>query len=252
MRNILEEDYRFLLKSILYKGTLEPNRTGVPAYTLFNYNLEFDLKSGLMPLLTGKKVFYKKAYHEFKWMWDGGDHLEYLHEHDIYWWDNYANDNDQVEYSYGYQLRHYNGKFDQIKHAEHQINKGSRRAHITMWNPCDLVHQTLPCCYTGLTYVLTEEGTVLNLDISFRSSDVFLGLPYDLIVGALMLREMAIKTDKIAGKVSYSLVNAHVYNNHVNQATKYLNLPSYDLVTHEEGILQNYKSGPYLGAILNN
>ena len=250
--NTLEEDYKFILRQVMLSGSLESNRTGVDCLTVFNLNLTFDMGAGVMPVLTGKKIFYDKAYHEFLWMWNGEFTIDYLNEHNIHWWDEYSNKDGLVARSYGYQLRHYNGTFDQIEYVADEIKAGSRRAYIAMWNPTDLIHTILPCCYTGLTYVLTGGGTVLNLDISFRSSDIFLGLPYDLIVGALFLEYMAKKTGKLMGEVSYSLNNAHLYTNHINQATRYLGLPHYDLPTHHQGMTEQYESGPLIEAKLNN
>lgn len=252
MINELEEDYKFILRTVMLTGSSEKNRTGVNCITRFNMNITHNLSGGFMPIITGKKIFYDKAYHEFIWMWSGNTTIDYLNKHNIHWWDQYADEFGNLGKTYGYQLRHYNGEFDQIEYAAREIRAGSRRAHITMWNPTELHETSLPCCYTGFTYVLTEGGKILNLDISFRSSDLFLGLPYDLIVGALFLRHMATMTNKRVGEVSYSLNNAHLYTNHINQATKYLSLPHYDLPDHIDAMKNNYESGPLIEAKLNN
>ena len=91
---------------------------------------------------------------------------------------------------------------------------------MTLWNPTELEYQALPCCYTGFNfYKLNGElHTVMN----FRSSDIFLGLPYDIIVGAMFAYYFAYQSGLSLGKLHMSLANAHLYVKHEEQARELL------------------------------
>jgi len=245
-----EQDYKDMLKRILEHGTLSENRTGVDALVNFSEKIVVDLKDGF-PIVTGKKIFFDKAYHEYRWMRDGLTTTTYLKQHDIHWWDKYANAKGELGKTYGYQLRSYNGNVDQLMDAINEVNLNSRRAYITMWNPSDLNQQALPCCYTSFNFV--RIGDVVNMTMNFRSSDTFLGLPYDFIVGSLLLYDVAGFCELKVGKIAFNLDNAHIYSNHIEQVRQYLAeetfaLPSFRIKTQK---IYNYQSGPYIEAILN-
>ena len=253
MNSTFELEYKKLIKSIISFGTIEENRTGIHTLVLPNQQLTFDCSTGLLPVITAKEVFFNKAYHEYCWIFDGNTNTEYLNKNGINWWDQYATHDGDLGKTYGYQLRNFNGRFDQLKYVMEEIRNNSRRAHITFWNPSELDQTSLPCCYTGMTFTLNHKSKVLNASLNFRSSDVFLGLPYDFIFGALMLINIAKFTKKKPGKIVYFLNNAHIYENHLMQANKYLRLPCFKLPTFVMGDkLINYEHGPFIPAPLNN
>ena len=245
-----ESDYKKLLKRVLTHGTVTKNRTGINTITSFGEELTIDLAKGF-PIVTGKKIFFDKALHEYLWIKDGGTKIKYLNDHGIMWWDSYADSDGSLGNTYGYQLRCFNGEEDQLMKAIQEIKNNSRRAYITMWNPSDLHKQVLPCCYTGITFV--RIGYELNLSIDFRSSDIFLGLPYDIIFGALLLSDVAEFCELTVGKLKMNLNNAHLYVNNVIPTKIYLDEPIYKLPTLLKGgrEISEYKSGPYIEAILN-
>ncbi len=174
--SLFEIEYKQLLMRCLLDGEITENRTGVVTKKLFNQSFNIDMRKEF-PIVTGKKIFFEKALHEFLWIFNGDTNVEYLNKHGIEWWNSYA-DNKELGKVYGYQLRRFNDTFDQIEYVKSEIKNNSRRAVISLWNPTDLEEQALPCCYTQITFV--RENDHLNMAIDFRSSDLFLGLPYDL------------------------------------------------------------------------
>jgi thymidylate synthase len=80
----------------------------------------------------------------------------------------------------------------------------------------------------------------------FRSSDLFLGLPYDIIVGALFLIKISKKTNLIPNQLSINLADAHIYKTHLKQVNTYLNNKIYDLPILENNKLINYKHNEYI------
>lgn len=249
-----ETSYKDLIEKIISNGHLVDNRTGVPAMQLFNQQININLKDGF-PIITGKKIFFLKAYHEYMWIREGMTTTKYLNDHDIKWWDKYAKPDGDLGRTYGYQLRNYNGNFDQLAYVIKEIKQGSRRAHITMWNPSDLEYQSLPCCYTSFNFVRTER--TLSMSMDFRSSDVFLGLPYDIVVGALLLIDVAEFTGLTPVHLGINLSNAHLYANHEKQIKDYLKAETHKLPIYVNSFndpvnkLINYKHSKFIQAPLN-
>lgn len=253
--NKFEHDYKALLKSVIASGVYTDNRTGVNTVKLFNKSFNINIREGF-PIITGKKIFFEKAYHEYIWIREGMTTTKYLNDNDILWWNQYARANGELGRIYGYQLRSYNGNFDQLAYAIKEIKQNSRRAVISMWNPSDLDYQALPNCYTNINFV--RINNVLNMNITFRSSDLFLGLPYDIIFGALLLIDTAIFTELKVGELGINISDAHIYGNHLSQVAEYLTRPVFKLPVFSNKFkevknkLINYKHGDFIKAPLNN
>lgn len=228
MKNKFEDDYRKLINDISCNGTLLKNRTGVDALSLFNKSLTIDLDNGF-PILTGRKIFFEKAYHEYVWIKEGLTTLTYLHQNNIKWWDEFADNKGNLGKTYGYQLRCFNGETDQLDYINRNIRLNSRQLHATFWNPSEIHETKLPPCYTGMTFMV--ENKTLNMSFQMRSSDVMLGLPYDIIVMALFLIEIANFNELKPGMLGVQITNAHIYENHFLQAHKYVNSRIYILPT---------------------
>lgn len=235
-----EINYKDLLKTILKKGVITSNRTGVDTQKLFNQSINIDLQEGF-PILTGKKVFFNKGLAEFKWIYEGKTDIKYLNDRNVKWWNGYNQEN--LGRVYGYQIRSFNGIFDQVKYVIKEINNNTRRAIITLWNPCDLDKQAIPCCYTQFNFVRTDNA--LNMVMHFRSSDVFLGLPYDIIVGALFLYNIAKETNLKPGILGLNLADAHIYNNQINSVMQYLDNEIHEL-PELQGNYNNYILTDYI------
>lgn len=248
--NIFEHEYKVLLMKALIEGELTNNRTSKKAYKLFNQTLNINLKYGF-PIVTGKKIFFGKALTEFKWIFEGKTDLEYLNKNNVKWWNDFAIKS-KLGKVYGYQIRKFNGIFDQVDYVIKEIKNNSRRAVITLWNPTDLKDQALPCCYTQFNFVRINNK--LNMTMNFRSSDMFLGLPYDIIVGALFLIQIAKSCNLIPSMLGLNLADAHVYENHKAQIIEYNRLPVYTLPElkgeYNNYNLLEYKSNKFIKADL--
>lgn len=248
--NYFEDQYRRLIKNCL-NGELKSNRNGFTFYS-FGESLKINLQKGF-PIVTGKKIFFEKAYHEYKWFVDGLTTTHYLKQNNIHWWDKFADKKGNLGKTYGYQLRSFNGSEDQLEqlHWCLKTEPESRRMHVTLWNPSELKETKLPPCYTGFTFSWCNGK--LNMEMHFRSSDVFLGLPYDICVGALFLINIAEFHNMTPNYLKISITDAHIYENHLKQVNEYMNrriykLPQYDL---NDNLLYGYVSGDYIKAILN-
>jgi thymidylate synthase len=78
----------------------------------------------------------------------------------------------------------------------------------------------LPPCHYGFQIYINDGK--LNLLWNQRSADVFLGLPYDFAMYGLLLLMLAKGAGYRPGRLTASLGDCHLYNNHVEQAKQQL------------------------------
>lgn len=81
--------YLNLLQHILENGTKKEDRTGTGTYSVFGYQMRFDLSNGF-PLLTTKRVPFKLVASELLWFIKGDTNIRYLLQHNNHIWDEWA------------------------------------------------------------------------------------------------------------------------------------------------------------------
>ncbi|WKZ25645.1 MAG: thymidylate synthase [bacterium] len=123
---------------------------------------------------------------------------------------------------YGFQWRKWKGRgkdtIDQLQNAIDDIrnNSDSRRIIVTAWDPSVLSDVALPPCH--LYFQFQVVGKKLNCFMVQRSVDSFLGLPFNIASYALLTEIVAKITGKIAGELTMTLADTHLYLNHIKQA----------------------------------
>ena len=85
----MEEAYLALGKKILEEGHFKEDRTGTGTYSLFGYQMRFDLAKGF-PLLTTKRVPFGLIKSELLWFLKGDTNIRYLLERNNHIWDEWA------------------------------------------------------------------------------------------------------------------------------------------------------------------
>jgi thymidylate synthase len=220
-----EYQYLSLLNNILKNGKSKPTRGIHNIKSIFGYQIRFDLRYGF-PLLTTKKMPFKLLLHELLWFVSGSSNIKYLQDHKIHYWDEFADKNLNLGPVYGVQWRHWkttDGKeIDQLSWAINQIknNPNSKAILVSAWNAADLEAMRLPPCHTMFQFDVTKGK--LKLELYQRSSDVFLGLPFNIAQYALLLYMIAHLTDLEARELIISIGNAHLYNNQIEPAKEQL------------------------------
>lgn len=81
--------YHELIKTVLNTGVYKEDRTGVGTYSIFGYQMRFDLNEGF-PLLTTKRVPFGLVKSELLWFLKGDTNIRYLLEHNNHIWDEWA------------------------------------------------------------------------------------------------------------------------------------------------------------------
>lgn len=216
-----EQQYLDLLTKILKDGKTKPSRGIVDLKAIFGYQLRFDLRQGF-PLLTTKKMPFKILAHELLWFVSGDSNIKYLQDHKIHYWDDFADDELNLGPVYGVQWRHWKNQdgteTDQLAWAIDQIknNPNSKAIIVSAWNPTDLEEMRLPPCHTMFQFDV-QKGK-LRMQLYQRSSDVFLGLPFNIAQYAMLLMMVAKLTGLEARELIVSIGNAHLYKNQIEPA----------------------------------
>jgi thymidylate synthase len=229
-----ENGYLELLKEVFYKGEKKETRNGI-TYSLFGALLRFNLNDGLTyPLITTKKVFFRGIVEELLWFLRGSVNSKELEEKGINIWKGnssreYLDSNGFTDYPegylgpiYGYQWRSFNGIVDQLKYLLNELTlKNSRRAIITSWNPCQLKEQALPPCHILYNFYKNDDNTISCM-MTMRSSDLFLGLPFNIASTALLTLIIAKVMNMKTKDICISICDCHIYEEHLEAVKEQL------------------------------
>ena len=232
------QQYLHLLKYILDSGTDKSDRTGTGTRSVFGYQMRFDLNEGF-PLVTTKKCHLKSIIHELLWFLKGDTNIKYLKDHDVKIWDEWADENGDLGPVYGKQWRSWAGQngavVDQVSDLINQIktNPDSRRLIISAWNVADLPQMKLMPCHCLFQFYTSPSQSggkrKLSCQLYQRSADVFLGVPFNIASYALLTMMIAQVCDLDVGEFVHTFGDAHLYNNHFEQAQLQLSRAPYPL-----------------------
>ena len=259
-----EQQYLDLLAEILASGAARGDRTGVGTLSVFGRQMRFDLAAGF-PLLTTKKVHFRSILVELLWFLRGDTNVRWLQERGCTIWDEWADETGDLGPVYGKQWRSWaapDGRaIDQIAEVQRQIraNPESRRHVVTAWNVADLPDMALAPCHCLFQFYVA--GGRLSCQLYQRSADVFLGLPFNIASYALLTLMMANATGLEPGEFVHTLGDAHLYQNHLDQARRQLTREPYpfptlrlapkdDILAFDEDdvVLEDYRSHPAIKA----
>lgn len=265
LSNGLEVQYHNLIEELLESGKSVEDRTMTGTLSKFGHSLRCDLSEGF-PLLTTKRINFNLVAGELIWFLSRNTDLPSLRKYQnkpegshTIWSDDFEKykvsatiptDGEELGRIYGFQLRntyHVDADYNLVVHDQLETlidnikavkdnpnHPMARRLRCTFWNPYDHTvgdkkWSALPACHTDFQ-CLVRDGK-LNLSFSMRSSDVFLGLPYNIASYALLCHILAKLTGLEVGELVYFGNDVHLYSNHVDQAKELLSREPRDLPT---------------------
>lgn len=271
--------YLDLVKNVLENGVLKENRTGTDTISNFAEFYKVDLSEGF-PLLTTKKVYFRSVILELLWYLRGEDHIRWLRdENDCHIWDDWADEDGHVGPIYPVLWRRFpylqkekanfegNGaavehetwaykEFDQVQNAIHMLktNPNSRRIVVSTWHPGLLSEMALPPCH--IMYIFNVADGKLNCHLTQRSGDIALGIPFNLACYSALTMAIAQEVGLKPGTFAHTIVDAHIYVNHIDGLKKQLEREPKELPTlkiankpidelkFEDFVLENYNPAP--------
>ena len=230
------KQYLELMRHIKDNGTFKGDRTGTGTYSVFGYQMRFNLADGF-PLVTTKKVHLKSIIHELLWFLSGDTNVKYLQDHGVSIWNEWATAEQCARFGrnegelgpvYGHQWRNFgatqnaDGSFspdgvDQIAALVHDLkhNPNSRRLIVSGWNPQEANQVALPPCHTLFQFYVADGK--LSCQLYQRSADVFLGVPFNIASYALLTMMLAQVCDLQLGEFIWTGGDCHLYSNHLEQ-----------------------------------
>ncbi len=259
--------YLDLMQHVLHHGTQKHDRTGTGTLSVFGYQMRFNLEDGF-PMVTTKKLHLKSIIHELIWFLSGDTNISYLKENQVRIWDEWADENGDLGPVYGAQWRSWptaDGRhIDQITQIVNTIkqNPDSRRIIVSAWNVGEIENMALPPCHAFFQFYVADGK--LSCQLYQRSADIFLGVPFNIASYALLTMMVAQVCGLKYGDFIHTLGDAHLYNNHLEQAKLQLSrdpkpLPTMKLNPNvkdlfdfkfEDFTLENYEHHPHIKGIV--
>jgi thymidylate synthase len=275
------QQYLDLVEHVLENGVKKSNRTGIDTLSSFAYNYRVDLSKGF-PLLTTKKVYFRSVIIELLWYLRGEDHVRWLRdEQDVHIWDEWADEDGHVGPIYPVLWRNFpyfeceevnfegnasnlqkskwvKKEYDQVQAAIDTLknNPNSRRIVVSAWHPGLLDKMALPPCH--IMYIFHVSDGKLNCHLTQRSGDIALGIPFNLACYAALTMAIANETNFEYGTFSHTIVDAHIYENHIEGLREQLTREPrerpqleiadkpIDELEYEDFELKNYNPHPHI------
>ena len=228
------KQYLDLLKYVLENGERKGDLQDIGNLAVCGYQMRFKMDEGF-PLLTTKKMPLKSIIYELLWFLRGDTNVQYLHDHGVTIWDEWATPEACAKYNlppgelgpiYGEKWKRWktrDGKtIDQISNLIKEIKTfpDSRRLVVTAWDPEDIDKVFVAPCHCFFKFFAAQGK--LSLHLFQRSGDVFLGVPFNIASYSLLLMMVAQVTDLKPYEFVHTLSDTHIYLNHINQAKEQL------------------------------
>ena len=245
--NVEEMQYLNLIKKILERGNLEKGRNG-NTLSIFGESMRFSLENGKIPILTTKKVAWKTCLKELLWFVRGETDTKLLQKQGVHIWDantsrEFLDSRDLKLYpegmsgpSYGYQWRNFGANYncfsgkhltddypyngvDQLQNIIEQLKnpetRNSRRLILNAWNPKQLDQMALPPCHMMCQFNV-HDGNKLSCAMFQRSSDFFLGIPFNIASYSMLTHLLAKHCGLEAYEFIHFMGNCHLYENAID------------------------------------
>jgi thymidylate synthase len=229
--------------------------------------MRFNLQEGF-PMVTTKKLHLKSIIHELIWFLSGNTNIQYLKDNGVRIWDEWADEDGNLGPVYGSQWRSWpkpdGEKIDQITQIINTIknNPDSRRIIVSAWNVAEIENMALPPCHAFFQFYVADGK--LSCQLYQRSADIFLGVPFNIASYALLTMMVAQVCGLAYGDFVHTLGDAHLYNNHIDQAKLQLSRDTKALPTmkinpevkdifdfkFEDFTLENYDPHPHIKGIV--
>jgi len=174
-----------------------------------------DLSKGVLPIPSNRVYRPYVAAAEAAWILSGERSIEWISKHCSIW-NKFASDG-TIESAYGYRARQKWG--DQLQRAVVSLRKdaSTRQCVINLWDgETDGMGLHPAPCPTQIVFNADRQDRKLHCQVFMRSSDLFVGLPYDVMVWSLITDVIASEINYNLGKITFFLAHPHLYAGHAD------------------------------------
>lgn len=190
-------------------------------------------------LLTTKHVAWKAAVKEMYWIYImQSNKVKDLQDMNVHVWDQWIKEDGTIGPAYGAIIsKHTFGYKNQLEYVVETLKKdpNSRRVMINLWDIDSLPEMALtPCCYNLIFNVLDGK---LYMQLNIRSSDVALGLPFNIFQFQVLHKLIAHECKVEPVDMIVMISNLHYYDRHEE---KLLNQVDYDELFPDATLKINY------------
>lgn len=218
------EHYREILSRAYYSNCQELNqRTGAAIRVIKGgYYFALNLEWAIMPLPVYRRIYIKSAAAETAWQILGDRSTKFISKYTKMW--KKFEEGGEIKAAYGYRWQTHFGR-NQLDRAIDVLrdDPSDRQVIIMAWDPGsdalgDEQKANVPCPIFFQLYILEQQ---LCMSVYLRSSDVFVGLPYDVLNYALLLKAIQEEIDNPhlkLGTLQFTLAHAHLYESHFKAA----------------------------------
>lgn len=262
-----ETQYLELVRDIIETGYEQSNRTGVGTKTKIGVQMKFNLRENRLPMMTSRRTFFRGAVEELLWFLRGETDITNMQNNNIHIWDGNTTEEfirnrklegvvptNSVGTLYGYQIRNWNGDWvewrdngnrtgiDQLDKIVKLLKNDpeSRRILISNYNVEQTETGVLEPCHTLYSFNVDYKRKELHSLLWMRSADFMCGVPLNILHISLMTHILAKMLGMTAGEFTFQAANAHVYNNHIEDAMIQLGREPFEFPT--VNILKDVKS----------
>lgn len=240
--------YNDLVKDIINNGIWDHDQKvrtvwddGTPAHSKSVIGASFKFDNSEVPILTCKEVKWKAAIKEILWIWQMKSNVvQILRDMGVKIWNEWELPDGTIGKAYGYQLSKkcfreprtpfwkFWRKVDQVDLLLYNLknNPSSRRHITTLWSIEDLDKMSLTPCVWKTQWFVKENK--LHLIVEARSSDVGLGLPFNIFQYNVLQRMFAQVLGYELGSYTFNIGDAHIYERHVDALNEQINLPQFE------------------------
>lgn len=156
--------------------------------------------------VVGRKLDYRFMAAEALWIISGSDRLSF-HPQIEEKLKPYSDNGETLYGAYGIPF------VDQLNYIEHTLRKNteSRQAVIAIWKPTPLLSKDIPCT-VAIQFLIRMDTLYTN--VFMRSSDIWMGLPYDIFSFTVMSTVIAMKLGVTKlGDLQIFSGSLHLYEN---------------------------------------
>lgn len=222
-RQKFNDAYRELLCMLYYSRVDEENVRTKHKIRMVEggWSFKLNLTDGLLPVAGNRRYWPRVAAAETAWQFMGTQDPDFILSKAPKLWKDFVRDG-KIETAYGHRWRQHFGR-DQLRLAVEELisNPTNRQLYISAWDPSrdglgGKQPPNVPCPVGfSLTRTPAEPADMVHLSVFIRSSDVFVGLPYDVMCYALTLDAIAATANCRPGYLHVTLAHPHIYHVHL-------------------------------------